>query len=294
MFPILKEKKFTDLANGTVVSVIDQFENIAILDSGQRVDVKRLMDKAYFDDYIDPKNFFGETFNVFAEKIKSVDLSQIRDEEPVNDSAIIEVDPEQERREMEQKALRMAQQMNPGAAAQKQVDMLREILGDDQELPQLSTEPQTDVVVNNQPQEQVIKSYTQPKTTTKVVDDPIITMFKNVKRNQNFNFTLFIDGKIPRLDFIEMMEDSYNTSIIEFLANEFTQNLLSDPDFIKNKIIDEIKSLVYGKSEKSEPETEYKIITDVAETPLEQINDGSSSIKPKKAPRKSTKKSTQQ
>jgi hypothetical protein len=292
MFPILKEKKFTDLANGTVVSVIDQFENIAILDSGQRVDVKRLMDKAYFDDYIDPKNFFGETFNVFAEKIKSVDLSQIRDEEPVNDSAIIEVDPEQERREMEQKALRMAQQMNPGAAAQKQVDMLREILGDDEDLPQVSTEPQTTVVVNNQPQVPVSKSHTQP--VTKVVDDPIITMFKNVKRNQNFNFTLLVDGKIPRLDFIEMMEDSYTTSIIEFLANEFTQNLLSDPDFIKNKIMDEIKSLVYGKTQESEPETEYQIINDIAETPLEQINDGSSSIKPKRAPRKSTKKSTQQ
>ena len=293
MFPILKEKKFTDLANGTVVSVIDQFENIAILDSGQRVDVKRLMDKAYFDDYIDPKNFFGETFNVFAEKIKSVDLSQIRDEEPVNDSAIIEVDPEQERREMEQKALRMAQQMNPGAAAQKQVDMLREILGDDEDLPQVSTQPQTTVVVNDQPQAPVSKSYTQ-QPVTKVVDDPIITMFKNVKRNQNFNFTLLVDGKIPRLDFIEMMEDSYSTSIIEFLANEFTQNLLSDPDFIKNKIIDEIKGLVYGKTEESEPETEYQIINDIAETPLEQINDGSSSIKPKRAPRKSTKKSTQQ
>ena len=292
MFPILKEKKFTDLANGTVVSVIDQFENIAILDSGQRVDVKRLMDKTYFDDYIDPKNFFGETFNVFAEKIKSVDLSQIRDEEPVNDSAIIEVDPEQERREMEQKALRMAQQMNPGAAAQKQVDMLREILGDDEDLPQVSTQPQTTVVVNDQPQAPVSKSYAQP--VTKVVDDPIITMFKNVKRNQNFNFTLLVDGKIPRLDFIEMMEDSYNTSIIEFLANEFTQNLLSDPDFIKNKIIDEIKGLVYGKTQESEPETEYQIINDIAETPLEQINDGSSSIKPKRTPRKSTKKSTQQ
>lgn len=292
MFPILKEKKFTDLTNGTVVSVIDQFENIAILDSGQRVDVKRLMDKSYFDDYIDPKNFFGETFNVFAEKIKSVDLSQIRDEEPVNDSAIIEVDPEHERREMEQKALRMSQQMNPGAAAQKQVDMLREILGDDEDLPQVSTQPQTTVVVNDQTQVPVSKSHTQP--VTKVVDDPIITMFKNVKRNQNFNFTLLVDGKIPRLDFIEMMEDSYNTSIIEFLANEFTQNLLSDPDFIKNKIMDEIKSLVYGKTKESEPETEYQIINDIAETPLEQINDGSSSIKPKKAPRKSTKKSTQQ
>jgi hypothetical protein len=76
------------------------------------------------------------------------------------------------------------------------------------------------------------------------------------------------------------------------LANEFTQNLLSDPEFIKNKIIDEIKRLVYGKTKKSDNKTE--IINDVAQIPLEQINDGSSTIKPKKAPRKSVKKSTQQ
>jgi hypothetical protein len=287
MFPILKEKKFTDLSNGKVVSVIDQFENIAILDTGQKVDVKRLMDKAYFDDYIDPKNFFGETLNIFAEKIKSVDLSKIPDDKSIRDSAIIEVDPEQERREMEQKALRMIQQLNPADAAQKQIDMLKEVLGDDEDLPQLSNQSKTTVVVNNQTQTPV----SEP-TTTKVFDDPIITMFKNVKRNRDFNFTLSINGKIPRFDFIEMMEDSYNTSIIEYLANEFTQNLLSDPEFIKNKIIDEIKRLVYGKTKKSDNKTE--IINDVAQIPLEQINDGSSTIKPKKAPRKSVKKSTQQ
>ena len=54
-------------------------------------------------------------------------------------------------------------------------------------------------------------------------------MFKNVKRNTEFKINLKVDGKIPRLDFIEMMEDSYEISIIEYLADEFTDNILRNP-----------------------------------------------------------------
>lgn len=280
MFPQLKNKRFTDLSQGDVVTVQDQFENIAVLDNGQRINVNRLLDPVYFDEYIDPKSFLGDTYNVFAEKIKSIDLSQIKEDTTINDSAIIEVDPEQERREMEQKALLMAKQMNPGAAAQKQVDMLKEILGDDEDLPVVQS---ARVEVNNQPQVQSRQQVIQPK-----VEDPIITMFRNVKRNKDFSFTLTINEMIPRLDFIEMMEDSYQTSIIEFLADEFTQKLLSDPDFIKNKISEEIRSMVYKKDSSKKLE----VITDKTSQPLEIINDGASNLKEEKpkTPRKPKRK----
>jgi hypothetical protein len=73
-------------------------------------------------------------------------------------------------------------------------------------------------------------------------------MFKNVKRNLDFKINLKVDGKIPRLDFIEMMEDSYEISIIEFLADEFTEKLLNDPSIIRNQIINEIKSMIDKKN----------------------------------------------
>ena len=76
------------------------------------------------------------------------------------------------------------------------------------------------------------------------VEDPIISMFKNVKRNVDFKVDFTIDDKIPRIDFIEMMEDSYNTSIIEYLADEFTNKLLNDPSVIRNMIKEKIESLV--------------------------------------------------
>jgi hypothetical protein len=79
-----------------------------------------------------------------------------------------------------------------------------------------------------------------------MVEDPIITMFKNVKRSKEFSISLEIKNKIPRPDFIEMMEDSYNTSIIDFLASEFTDSLLKNPQIIEDMIRQKIKEVVYG------------------------------------------------
>jgi hypothetical protein len=79
-----------------------------------------------------------------------------------------------------------------------------------------------------------------------MMEDPIITMFKNVKRSKDFSISLEIKNKIPRPDFIEMMEDSYNTSIIDFLAAEFTDNLLKNPQIIEDMIRQKIKEVVYG------------------------------------------------
>jgi hypothetical protein len=87
-------------------------------------------------------------------------------------------------------------------------------------------------------------------------------MFKNVKRNNEFKINLKIDGKIPRLDFIEMMEDSYEISIIEFLADEFTNNLLKDPSIIRDRIINEIKSMIDKKNGASEKKGVNTQITD--------------------------------
>jgi len=80
----------------------------------------------------------------------------------------------------------------------------------------------------------------------------------NVKRNTNFNLNFKITGKIPRLDFIEMMEDSYDVSIIEFLADEFTRNILNDPSAIRDKVIAEIKSMIDKNSTDKHTASESK------------------------------------
>ena len=111
-------------------------------------------------------------------------------------------------------------------------------------------------------------------------------MFRNVKRNVEFNIDLKIEGKIPRLDFIEMMEDSYEVSIIDFLAQEFTENILKDPNLVKNKIISEIKRLLEANSKNVLPQSkEVSTSTDLSQS-IEKLQ----AVKPKRTRTKSTKK----
>jgi hypothetical protein len=60
-----------------------------------------------------------------------------------------------------------------------------------------------------------------------------------------------------------MMEDSYNTSIIDFLAEEFTNQILLNPQIIKNKIKDQITLMLHKKanSEANKSETQVKQTT---------------------------------
>jgi hypothetical protein len=44
-----------------------------------------------------------------------------------------------------------------------------------------------------------------------------------------------------------MMEDSYEVSIIDFLSDEFTKEVLNNPQIIKESIKNKIKEIVYGK-----------------------------------------------
>ena len=101
---------------------------------------------------------------------------------------------------------------------------------------QVNRDPQPVQQFEQRPQSQPIQQ----------VEDPIITMFKNVKRIKEFSISLEIKNKIPRPDFIEMMEDSYNTSIIDFLAAEFTDNIVRNPKIIEDMIKQKIKEVVYG------------------------------------------------
>ena len=304
-------KKFYDLNTGKVVQIKDHFEDIAILNDNTKVRMTRLLDKNYYDEYIDPNDFMKNEslLSSFAQKIKQIPDSSVQGmkfenneyyeqssnggNRPVdlnnlpgvgslrpvsNESAVIEYDPEEEKMEL----LRKAQNMFGNATVN--VESFKKYMDDDDtDMPviqpyrqqnqtvnkhqQLNQEDQvqrievvrndetgdviqeSQVVVNNIALTQVSKTIQQPKV--QIQEDPIIQMFKNVKRNNIFKLEITINDKIPRPDFIEMMEDSYNTSIIEFLADEFTQKILSNPDIIKEKIKDEITRIVY-KSQVSE------------------------------------------
>ena len=259
----LVNKSFKNNQTGEVIRIIDSYQNIAITDKKERIDVGRLMDNRYYTVEIDPKSFFQNesTYNLFAEKIRNVDLSKVPvDREnsiggdsislpstdgfnpTTTESAVIMYDPEDEKAELMRKygAIDTSAQL-------KQQQAFSKLLGEDDggEVVQVNVDRQSAVsqpqpIQQAQPQQEVVQRVN--------FEDPIITMFKNAKRNVDFSVDLKVEGKIPRIDFIEMMEDSYEISIIEFLADEFTNDLLRNPNKLKMKVIEEIKKKVYPKS----------------------------------------------
>jgi hypothetical protein len=247
----LGNKTFKNNITGELVKVIDSFENIAILENKQKADVSQLLNPELYTEQIDPTNFFNNqgAYNNLAEKIKSIPADKIRDDlggevminvdgnnsfggakPAMNESAIIMTTEEDERAELARKY----GVTTPQNDVDKQNQAFAKLLGEEEEVQTIQV---------NRDEQRVEQRMTQP---IQKVEDPIITMFKNVKRIKEFSISLEIKNKIPRPDFIEMMEDSYNTSIIDFLAAEFTDNILKNPHLIEDMIKQKIKEVVYG------------------------------------------------
>ena len=242
------------------------------------------------DDSVDPNKFFSNqtTYNAFADQIKRIPMEKIPYENdsnslrmpdsysnlPVatNESAIIMSDPEDEVEELKRKY----GAVSVDNSIRRQNETFAKFLEDPQET-QTDNIQRVEVSRDNNPEpvsyqnenktnymNQFQNDNQAPVQRVEAVD-PITQMFKNVKRNTNFNLNIKITGKIPRLDFIEMMEDSYDVSIIEFLADEFTRNILNDPSVIRNKVISEIKSMIEknsgNKSVDESQSEEKKVVT---------------------------------
>ena len=258
-------KSYKDNQTGEIINVVDVYENIAITDKKERIDARRLNDPRFYSEHIDPKNFFNSesTYNTFVDKINAIDLSKIPDDSSVSDSgvsikmegidpnfippstesAVVQYDPEEEKRELMEKY-----GVKDNSELERQNQAFSKILKDPQES---NNQNKVQNQTVQQPVQQPVESIQKPFQPVQQVEDPIITMFKNVKRKEDFSIDIKVEDKIPRLDFIEMMEDSYEISIIEFLADELTKKLFEDPNLIKQKIIDEIKERVYPKSVKT-------------------------------------------
>jgi hypothetical protein len=260
-------KKFRDNRTGEVVKVIDAFENIAILENKQKIDVRRLTDTNYFTEEIDPASFFNNqgAYNNLAEKIKNIPTNNIVDDGPVtttpvvnysdnsynppvnDDSAIIVSSLDDEREEL---ARKYGVSLDNTQAVVKQNEAFAQILGEEgaDELPVVSKAPV--YITDEQVQRVEVKRDNEGEVVQRPVakqEDPIHIMFRNAKKVVEFDLDLKLINKIPRLDFIEMMEDSYEKSIIDFLATEITNDLLKNPENLKFQISEKIKEMVYNK-----------------------------------------------
>ncbi len=256
----MKGKKFRDIRTGEVVKVIDSFENIAILENKQKIDVRRLGDTNYFVEEIDPRSFLNNrsAFESLTETIKNIPTDNMVDDGTVNmsnysgqvrptsdDSAVVYSSIEDEREEL---ARKYGVIDNREATVRQQEALSRLI--DDEELPTPPQQTYIPPVVDNNVQRVEVQRNEEGDVVQRPLakpEDPIHIMFRNAKKVVEFSLDLTLNNKIPRLDFIEMMEDSYEKSIIDFLASEIANDLLKDPQNLKFQISEKIKEMVYNK-----------------------------------------------
>lgn len=270
----LNNKIFKDNKTGEVLKVIDSFENIAILENKTKIDARRLMDPNHFTEQVDPSAFFNNqnAYNSLFEKIKTISTENIPDDNgeirpnlgandsyrpTEDDSAVIygsSIDDERE-----ELARKYGVSIDSNQSVARQNEAFAKILEDSPEVNELPTTPIAEPAEDIEPPVQRVEidrdngtvvingtEITKEETTyTKPKEDPIYTMFRGVKRSVEFSLDLKLENKIPRLDFIEMMEDSYEKSIIDFLAEEFMNELLKDPKSLKESIKAKIKEMVY-------------------------------------------------
>ena len=262
----LDNKKFRNNKTGEVLKVISTFENIAILEGNQKTTVDALLNSSVFSEEIDPSSFFSNqsAYNILAEKIKTIPTHMIKDDElssgvnvspsynsdmqfspNTNESAVVMTTEEDERAEL---ARKYGVTEDTGQSLQRQNEAFAKILGDDtdNELPQVFNQPINNPIQRVEVQREEVEPQPMRREVVQQVEDPIITMFKRTKRNVDFKISVDISDKIPRLDFIEMMEDSYEISMIDFLADEFTNKILQNPSLIRESVKNRIKQLVFG------------------------------------------------
>jgi len=268
----LNNRTFKDNTTGEILKVVDSFENIAYLENKTKIDTRRLVDPNYFTEQVDPTSFFNNqnAYDSLFEKIKTIPSENIPDENGEvrpnisidntyrpddDDSAVIYGSIDDEREEL---ARKYGVNLDNNQSITKQNEAFAKILEDSDELDELPTVPAPKQVINDEPPVQrveidrdngtvIVNGQDTEPVYSKPKEDPIYTMFRGVKRSVEFSIDLKLENKIPRLDFIEMMEDSYEKSIIDFLADEFMRELLKDPKALKESIKSKIKDMVYGK-----------------------------------------------
>lgn len=269
----LNNRTFKDNRTGEILKVVDSFENIAYLENKTKIDSRRLMDTNYFTEQVDPKSFFNNqnAYDSLFEKIKTIPADRIPDENgeitpnvgrdngyipPMEEeSAVVYGSIDDEREEL-------ARKYGAGLdtkSLSKQNEAFTRILGDSEEVNDLPPIPESrpmapvtfeDEVQRVNVDREISSIKSIEKGASEAVVDPIVIMFKGVKRSVEFNLDLKLENKIPRLEFIELMEDSYEKSIIEFLADEFTNELLKDPKALKERISNKIREMVYERDSK--------------------------------------------
>ena len=281
----LKGKRFVN-ANGKVSVVKDTFENITIFEDGTKVDTRILMNPEYFTvlpsgprnntnilkqpiaehvsvdrEKIDPNAFFNQRYSIKQETAQEAQMAQRNVEAYTVDNGVtthFDVEAEKEeilrrnRHLIEQRDIQVAKQANQFKNSNGGI--VGKILEEDEgiKIENIMAKPTPELyqeqLARGTSAVQINPVMNNNNITSNSFMDPMIALFKRTKMNTDFKVSFDINNKIPNINYIKMMEESCDISIVDYLANEFTDNLLKNPMLIKDKIAEELRKLIEPKS----------------------------------------------
>ena len=244
------------------------------------------------DDIIDPTLFFENQSNYdnLFNKIKEMPIDNIRDDDngvvvkgdqipyslqqnvnatrmPQPDQVLYETSEDDAKSELLKKYSNQYDMSN--ALVQKQNEALERILDPNKPEIEVDLDDDSNIGMNSSAISNTERIYRDP-VQKEVVESPVVILFKSAKRSVDLDLSVKINNKIPRLDFIEMMEDSYEESIIDWLSNSIANEIISDISDIKKQISDKIKVMIKEKNGLKDSSKKEVIKKEVVKKPIQK------------------------
>jgi len=239
-------KKFD--IDGVIKEVVKEDETFVYFDGG--VAIKKYLLGTKYEEYLDPSTFFNsssKTMMDIADKIKKHDG-------PVNESnsggtQVNMQNVYQKQNHVEDKVVPPVTKFNPN---QNQTNIESQHYEFNNQNQNTNHSQQQNV---NSDQNQNTYTYYPPQH---IQENPEEALFKKLKRNTKAIFEIKIEEMVPTADFIRMMNDNFETSIIDFLSKQAVEKLLRDPDKLRKQIKAQLETTVYGAPIEDEVEEEIE------------------------------------
>jgi hypothetical protein len=267
-------KKYTKISEGKDYTITNIEGSFYILNDGVKISAERLTDTNTYLPVNESSDFFNSANNAIASvfmkapsqpsyndnvtRIEAVRKDIDYDDEPIsnniddidkamyansNNVAVVygDEDPEYEKRKLLEKY--NISPNNVAKSVAQQNAMMSKLLEDDLTISDL------DPVKHIEPQKRV-ESIQQPMQQV-TVEDPIISLLNKTKRVNKFKGKIDIEEMLPKNEFIQMLEESYDNSIVEYLADEIVNKLIQDHGALKEQIKKQIFTFINKKTKKS-------------------------------------------
>lgn len=272
---------------GEILTVIDVDSDIAILADDQRISINRLLDDKHYrpagrvtvpitskanenasfnsdqapDIFGNSNNRYGNLLNQIRNQVdknpfgmesgSDHSLTSFRMVEPTVELGNTEMSFNNDENSIEEAKRRMIEnQKRLRESIEKQSQSVSKYLDDEAVQPNLPTYEEADRTVslveydNNNRQ---VESANINESSFLRKDNPAYQMFRNVKRSVPFKMNLELSKLLPKKEFIQMWEESYEISMIEYLAEEFLRELLNNPENLKIQIISKMNEQIFPK-----------------------------------------------